>query len=150
MKRATVHSLYSGELPNDKPILVPDSVYTVSFVNHITWLYMGRFPKIVVTFAIQDIGDFYLGHLNGYYNAKRLQGKPKKGGQFSVSWKSDFMLDYSTCFATPLRNDRINMCRFKNVLVQVRTRTVTRNRTQRKYPEGMRYSVIDRLEGVMR
>ncbi len=147
---ASVHSLYSNDLPNDKPILVPDGLYTVSYVQHATWLYMGRYPKIVVTFSIQDFGEFNLNHLNAYYNAKQLKGKPKKGGHFSAGWKSAFMLDYATCFETPKRNDRISMCRFNSVLVQAKVRTVTHNRTQREYPEGMQYSVIDQLEGVIR
>ncbi len=148
MKKATIHSLYPVESPTDKPILVQDSLYKVSFNYHTTWLFNGKHPKIVLTFSIQDFGEFHLGTLKAYYNASRLKGKPKKGGQFAVGWKSDFMFDYSSCFGTPPRNDRISMCRFRNVLIEARTRTVTHNRKQREYPVGMRYSVIDRLEGV--
>ncbi len=149
MKKATVHSLYSSELPNDKPILVPDGVYTASYVEHQTWYYFGRYPKLIVTFLIQDFGDFHLQPIKAYYNVK-IKGKARKGGHFAAGWKSDFMLDYSTCFETPARTDRITMCRCKNVLFQARTKTVTRNRAQRKYPEGLFYSVVDRLEGVTR
>ncbi len=146
---AEVHTIYN-DLPSDKPILVPDGQYSVSYVQHATWLFKGRHPKIVLTFAIQDFGEHHLKLVHAYYNASKLQGKPKKGGHFSAGWNSDFMFDYSTCFETPTRKDRISMCRFKGVLVKAKTRTVTHNRDQRKYPEGMQYSVIDRLEGIIK
>ena len=144
---ATVHTLYD-ELPNDKPILIPDGEYRASYVRHQTWLFRGQYPKLIITFAIQDFGEFYLKHICAFYNVKKLTGKPKIDGHFSLGWRSSFMFDYSTCFGTPPRKDRISMCRFKNVLVDIKTRIVARNREQREYPEGMRYSVVDHIIGV--
>ena len=86
--------------------------------------------------------------LNAYYNVKKLTGKPKKDGHFSLGLRHDFTFDYSVCFGTPPRLDRISMCRFRNVMVEAEVRTVRHNRNQRLYPEGMQYSVVDHIKGV--
>ena len=146
---AQVLPLNREDQHSDKPVLVPDGEYTVAYLHHKTWLFKGKYPKVTISFAIQDYGEFHLRQINAYYNARKLKGKPSKNGHFSIGWKSDLMLDYSTLFGSPERNDRISMCRFKNCLIQVRTRVVKRNREQREYPEGMQYSVVDRLLKVI-
>ena len=134
---------------DDKPILIPDGQYTLAYLEHKTWLFKGKHPKLTVTFAIQDFGEFYLSHINAYYNLLRIKGKPSRNGHFIVGWKSDFMLDYSILFGTPVRKDRISMFKLRNIFVKATTRTVIKNRDQREYPEGLRYSVVDRLERAM-
>ncbi len=147
---ATIHKLIPNNQPGEDFIRVPEGVYNLAYTHHITWRYMGRYPKLVICFTIQDFGEYYLLPVNSYYNLKKIQGKPKRNGHFTAGKRSDFVLDYTVCFDIPARLDRISMCRFKNAIVQAHIRTVTHNRMQREYPEGLQYSVIDHIIGANR
>jgi len=136
-------------LPDDDLVLVPESEYQLAYLNHVTWLYMGRIPKVVVTFQIMDYGEHHLKQVSAYYNPKKLIGKPRRKGRFSAGWRSKFMMDYVTCFGRPTRKDEIVMNKFQEVIVKGKVRTVTHNRDQRKYPEGLQYSVVNELLGVL-
>ncbi len=144
--KAAVLPIGNIDSSSDKPILIPDGEYTAAYLKHETWIYKGKQPKLTITFAIQDFGEFYLKSICAHYNLSRLKGKPRRNGHFTTGWSSDFMFDYSNVFEAPTRKDRISMCRFRNVFVKVTTRTVTKNRDQREYPESLRYSVVDRMK----
>ena len=143
---AKIHSL-SDYIPDDDLVKIPDGEYQLSYRHHATWLYMGRFPKIVITFRIADLGEHFDKPILAYYNPKKIVGKPRKNGHFHAGWRSRFMWDYSMCFGKPERKDRISMCRFKEHIVMAKVRTVTHNRDQKKYPEGLEYSIVGELLG---
>ena len=143
---AKVHNL-SDYIPDDDLVKIPDGEYQVSYRHHATWLYMGRFPKIVVTFRIADLGEHFDKPILAYYNPSKIVGKPRKNGHFHAGWRSRFMWDYTACFGKPIRKDRISMCRFKEHLVRAKVRTVTHNRDQKQYPEGLEYSIVSELLG---
>ena len=134
-------------LPDDDLVLIPEGEYELSYQYHATWLYMGRIPKVIVAFRIFDMGEHYDKPVLAYYNPKQLKGKPRRNGHFSAGWRSRLMWDYSMCFGKPPRQDRISMCRFKEHIVVGKVRTVTNNRLQREYPEGLRYSIVGELLG---
>ena len=142
---AEIHSL-SDYIPDDDLILVPDGEYELSYQHYKTWLYQGRYPKVVVAFRIFDLGEHNDKPVMAYYNAK-IKGKPRKNGQFTAGWRSRLMWDYAQCFGKPARKDRITMSRFKHHLVKAQVRTVTHNSGQKKYPSGLEYSVVDELLG---
>ena len=142
---ANILKIETNTLPSDKPILVPDDIYSVIYMRHVTWLFKGRYPKVVITFSIQDFGEFYLREINAYYNVRRIVGKPSKNGHFVLGWKSNLMLDISNIFGPQPRMDRISMCRFNKKLIKVQTKTVKYNRDQREYPENMHYSVVCKM-----
>jgi hypothetical protein len=144
---AVIHSL-SDYTSDDDLVLVPQGEYILSYQHHTTWFFMGRFPKVVVTYRIFDMGEQNDKPILAYYNPKKIIGKPRKNGHFTAGWRSRFMWDYANCFGKPARQDRIPMCRFKDNLVVAKIRTVTHNRDQRKYPEGLEYSVVSELLGV--
>lgn len=97
-----------------------------------------------------SIGEHYDKPVLAHYNPKRIMGKPRKNGQFSAGWRSRFMWDYTSCFGRPIRKDRIQMDKFKDSFVIGNVRTVTHNHNQKKYPEGLEYSVVNDLEGVLK
>ncbi len=146
---AQIHSL-SDYIADDDLVLVPEGQYELSYKHHATWLYMGRFPKVAITFRIMDLGDHYEKPVLAYYNPSKIMGKPRKNGQFSAGWRSRFMWDYSMCFGKPPRKDRIVMDKFKESFVIGKVRTVTHNHNQKKYPDGLQYSVVDELVGVLK
>lgn len=145
---ALLHS-FSDYVPADDLILIPEGEYELSYRHHHTWLYMGRYPKLVILFRISSNGEHFDKPIFAYYNVRKINGQPRKNGQFTVGWRSDFMMDYSICFGTPRRKDRIPMDRFRDHLVTGKLRTVTHNRNQKKYPEGLEYSVVGELTGKM-
>jgi hypothetical protein len=144
---ADLHSMNDHILEDDF-VLIPDGEHELQYLGHKTWLYMGRSPKIVVTFQIVSSGEHHGKIVFAYYNAMTITGKPRKNGRFTVGWRSDFMMDYATCFGKPLRRDRISMQPFRGQTVIGRLRTVTKNRDQRNYPDGLQYSVVDELTGI--
>ena len=143
---ADIHSL-SDYIPDDDLILIPDGEYQLSYRHHVTWNFMGRSPKLIITFRIMDMGEHYEKPILSYYNVNKIIGKPRKNGHFSAGWRSNIMMDYATCFEKPPRKDRISMCRFKEHFVIAKIRTVTKNREQKKYPDSLRYSVVHELLG---
>lgn len=144
---AEIHSL-SDYIPDDDLVLVPEGEYVLSYRHHVTWFYMGRYPKVVVTFRIFDIGEHHDKPVLAYYNPSKIVGKSRKNGHFEAGWRSRFMWDYTKCFGKPFRKDRISMCRFKQNLVRARIRTVEKNRDQKEYPDGLKYSIVAELLGV--
>ncbi|NND82509.1 MAG: hypothetical protein HKN50_08790 [Gammaproteobacteria bacterium] len=145
---ARIHSL-DEYIPEDDLILIPPGEYELSYQYHVTWLYMGRIPKVVVAFRIASLGEHFGKPIFAYYNVGKISGKPRKNGQFSVGWRSRFMWDYAMCFGKPIRKDRIPMVRFREHIVIGKLRTVTSNHEQKKYPESLQYSVVDELTGLM-
>ena len=126
--------------------LVKPGVYSMAFVNHRTALCFGTAPKIALKFRIVDQGDFFGIELERWYNAKRLIGKPSKGGCFHVAARSDFVLEYLTLFTDPIsRLDRITLRPFKHCMITARVETVTQNAKQRVLPDLLQYSVIREL-----
>jgi hypothetical protein len=134
---------------SDQPIWLPEGEYTAAYKWHTTWLFKGRYPKVVITFVIQDYGEHFEKEINAYYIVKSLKGKPRKRGSFSAGWKSNFMLDYTTLYGKPERKDRFNMSNFNNGFVKIEVRTVKKNRDQREYPESLQYSVVSRILGLI-
>ncbi len=140
---------FPDQLPDDDLVLVPDGEYQLSYRFHTTWLYMGRIPKVVVVFRIADYGEHFDKPILRYYNPSKIFGKPRKNGVFSAGWRSCLMWDYAKCFGKPARKDRIPMGRFKDHLIRGKTRTVTHNKDQKRYPDGLTYSVVCELLGLV-
>ena len=144
---ADIHSL-ADYVPDDELVLVPEGNYELAYQKHDTWLYMGRYPKVKITFRIFSFGEHHNKPLIAYYNPKKIMGKPKPKGKFSAGWRSRLMMDFATCFGAPARKDQIPMSKFEESIVIGKVRTVTHNKDQRKYPDGLEYSVVSELLGV--
>jgi len=137
----------SGYHSDDDLILIPEGEYQLSYQYHETWVWMGKAPKLSITFRIFDMGEHNNKPILAHYNLSKIIGKPRKNGHFSAGWRSNLMWEYVQCFGKPPRKDRISMCPFKEHLVIGKIRTVTKNHKQKKYHEALRYSVIDELLG---
>ena len=49
------------EVESDDSPLVPEGTYQMAYVNHSTYLFMGRQPKVAIFFRIIDLGDYFGG-----------------------------------------------------------------------------------------
>lgn len=148
---AQIHRL-SEYHSHDSRLLIPEGKYDVGYTHHEAWVYNGRQPKISMFFRILTLGEHYEKPIRAFYNVKSFKsgkGKRSKGAKINVGWSSDFMLDYSICFGTPARKDRFNFQNFESHILRANVVTVKKNRKQRLLPEGLQYSKIDQLLGVV-
>ena len=106
---------------DDLPPLVKPGIYELAFVDYRTAnMFMGKAPKIVMTFRIVSMGKFH-----------------------------GFMREYMTLFTGRVsRLDRIPMSLFENVLIEGRVSTVTRAQG-RDIPKELQYSTISELKRVV-
>ncbi len=144
---ATQDSGYAA-LDGDRPALVKPGLYDVSFVSYSTWMMFGRAPKLTLTFKILTMGEYFETTLLRHYNVKRLIDRPGKFGRFKVSFHCDFLREFATLFAMPVRLDRIPMSSFENKIFVAKVRTVTKGSQQKDLPDGLQYSVIDEIRSI--
>ncbi len=131
---------------DDSP-LIPEGKYEMSYVGHSTWLFMGRQPKVVISFSIVDPG--YVGIiLPAYYNAKHTIGKRGRNGQFKAAKKGNLLRDFYSIFPNEpvTRLDRLPLTKLKNSLVQGTVATVKTGFDQREIPKPIQYSVVRKIE----
>ncbi len=134
---------------DDLPPSVKPGTYDFVFVDFKTaMMFMGKAPKLVMTFRIVTMGEFFETELNRYYNVKRIYGKPQRHGRFNPSTSGSFLREYMTLFTGRVnRVDRIPMSYFESVIIEGRVETVTRSRGK-DIPKELQYSVIKELLGV--
>tara|TARA_R110000782_G_scaffold24497_5_gene63806 strand:- start:224 stop:667 length:444 start_codon:yes stop_codon:yes gene_type:complete len=137
------------DLPDDLPPLVKPGVYDLAFVDYRTaMMFMGKAPKLVMTFRIVTMGEFFEVELQRYYNVKRIYGKPQRYGRFKPSSRGAFLREYLTLFSgMGSRIDRIPMSKFENALIEGKVETVTRSQGK-DIPKELQYSVIKELRSV--
>jgi len=126
-------------IEGERPPLVPAGKYTVRMVEFKTWLMLGRYPKLVLTFEIITQGEHFGIRLPRFYNVKRIIGRAERGGRFKVGWRSAFLADYARLFGLPQRLDRIPMSRFREMAVVAKVETVRTDVQQRPIPRDLRY-----------
>lgn len=143
-----VSALYECQIEGDRPILVEPGEYELIFQHHRTAFLFKKAPKLCLYFKIVTPGKFNGIQLARWYNVKRISGKPRKGGAFTIGWHCDFLREYVTLFGVPNRIDRISTQRFKTVVVKGRVFTVTKDSSQRGIPDKLQYSIVKELLGV--
>ncbi len=131
----------------DQYPLVPDGEYVARFLLHETAVVF-RTPKVFLHFELVDFGRYFKTQLWQAYRVRRLIGTPGKGGRFALGRRSELFLDLARLYDKSIRPDRISLSSLKDVLLRVRTRTVTTDYKQRPLPEHLHYSVIDSIMGV--
>ena len=138
------------QVSDDKPPLVKPGVYEMVFVDYKTArMFMGKAPKIVMTFRIVSTGEYFGVELNRYYNVQRVIGKPCRHGNFKCSTKGMFLREYMTLFTGRVsRLDRIPMSHFESVIIEGAVGTVSRSQG-RDIPKELQYSVIKELRRVL-
>ncbi len=143
-------SLPDIRIPDDLPPLVKPGLYELSFVDFKTaMMFLGKAPKLVMTFRIVTMGKFFGTELKRYYNVQRIYGKPQRHGRFKPSCGGDFLREYMTLFTGKVnRRDRIPMSNFESVLIEGKVDTVIHSRG-RDIPKELQYSVIKELRRVV-
>lgn len=138
----------AGEIVCDysaRPPLVPDGKYQAVLVRHET-AFVFKTAKVFLWFRIIDPGEHYGKELYRPYRVKRLIGKPGRNGSFKLAPGSDLfsmlvrVLDMGK---KAMRPDRISLRALKNGVLEIKTRTVTKDYQQREAVEWLRYSVVD-------
>lgn len=131
---------------DDLPALVKPGTYIVRLDHFETAvMFNGKAPKLILTFAVEDLGSAFGKRLPRYYNVANLVGRPGIGGKFKASRKGDFLREYCSLFSNRIsRLDRLPMSEFKNKSIKVEVVTVKESRG-RVIPEPLRYSKIARL-----
>lgn len=132
----------SGRLEGRAQPLIPTGRYAVEYVKYENWFYLGKRPKMTVTFRVIQPGDHYGVEVCRYYNLKSI----KKGGGFTVGHASKFWREYVALFGLPVRLDRIPMSAFKGEWLNAHITEVKTGPRDRPIPEPLWYSVIEHLE----
>ena len=130
--------------------LIPEGQYDVRYCHYETQICFGG-PKVVVHFLV-DKHDIYDGSpLARYYNVLRLDGSPRKYGNFDIgSSNCDLVREYRRLVKQPARSDRISFAPLKDKQIGARVRTVTSNSRRQPLSDNEQYSVIAELVRIIR
>jgi len=126
--------------------LITDGKYSARYIYHETAKAFNE-DKVYVYFDIVDPGENFGIRLYRAYRVNSLIGQPRKNGRFTVKSRSELFLTLCNLFGErkSFRPDRISLCDLKNKIISVKVRTVVKDYKQRKLPECLKYSVIDKL-----
>lgn len=136
----------SGQISDYRPT-IPDGHYISAYRHYATVNYQGQ-PKVVVCFAILE-GPHEKTLLERWYNVKRLIGPPKQAGNYEAKFVSDLHREFvAVAGRVPARLDRISYFSFRDLPIEITTRTVKRDNRGVVLPVGLQYSVISQVIGV--
>ncbi len=119
---------------------VPDGVYVARYVESET-VFLFNSGKVVLRFEIAD-GDLSGVRLIKPYRVKKLLGRPRRGGRFTLGRSSELLRDLMRLTGAKVRPDRMSLEVLRRQLWRVRTRTVDTDYKQRPIPDPLRYSVV--------
>jgi len=138
----------ASEFTIDEFPLVEPGTYQVHLTTWWTGLMFGKRPKLALTFRILTPGSAFGVELKRWYNVKQLIGKPGVRGRFHVGRSSEFLYDYATLGMPVERLDRFALSKLREVVLEAKVKTVTKDHKQRDIPEPLKYSVIESLQCV--
>ena len=128
---------------------IPPGMYTVAYDTfHTENFYKGgKTPKLVLSFHVIDMGEYFETPLKRYYQVAQLGKRPEEGGWFKAKGQSShFIMEYAACFhRVPKRLDRVPMEMWKRHGYKVRVKDVFETANQDTLPQILRYSVIDKI-----
>ncbi len=147
---ALKNALPDAFVDDDLPPLVKQGVYELAFVEYRTAImFRNKAHKLIMTFRIVSMGEFFGLLLPRYYNVKKVIGKPQRSGRFKCGKKGDFLRDYLTLFPhKEPRLDRVPMSAYENVIIEGKIKTVTESR-RKAIPKPLQYSCISELRRVV-
>ena len=132
-----------GTLDGDKP-WIPDGEYELGYLDYSTF-FIFRVPKVVVRFKVLTFGDEFEKVVERWYRVKKIQGHPRRYGNFTVGSSSDCFREFCRLNHQHRRKDRISYASIAHKIVIGRVRSVTIGSNQRELPEQAKYSVIAEL-----
>ena len=124
-------------------ILVPPGEYTLTYVRHQKFLYMGRQPKCLVVFKVMDFGAYFEQAIPCFYRVRKFT----KDGRLVAGPRSRLVRDLQTCGIVGTRKDRLGVGWLAGLLVKGRVGTVGKDGDGEELHEASRYSVVTKLIG---
>ncbi len=126
-----------------KPLIPPGS-YKARFVGHSTAIMFVTAAKIFLEFEICE-GPCMGVRLCRYFRAAALVGKPGRKGRFRLRAGGDLYRMLARILDVRARPDRISLQALRPMLLDIKVRTVTRDRNGRALAPGTEYSTIDEI-----
>ena len=124
-------------------VLVPPGEYTLTYVRHQKFLYMGRQPKCLVVFRIMDFGQYFEQAIPCFYRVRKFN----KDGRLVAGPRSRLVRDLQACGIAGKRRDRLGVSWLGGLLVKGRVGTVGKDGDGDELPVASQYSVVTKLIG---
>lgn len=125
-------------------ILVPPDEYTLTYVRHQKFLYMGRQPKCLVVFRIMDYGPHFERRVPCFYRVRKFT----KDGRLVAGPRSRLVRDLQSCGIVSKRQDRLGVGWLGGLLVKGKVSTVSKDGDGDSLCEASQYSVVVKLLGA--
>lgn len=129
--------------------LLPEGEYSVSYQYHETGKSFNT-PKVFIYFTIVEPGPYLGISLYRAFRIRNFIGKHGKNGRFKLGKRSELFLTLCRLDerGSRLRPNRVSLQALRNTVIRGTVRTVITDYKQRPLPEGLYYSVIDKLKSV--
>jgi hypothetical protein len=131
-------------LPDRGKPVVPDDTYDAVYTGHETG-FMFRAGKVFLWFRIVSPGNQFGVEVYRAYNVRQVFRPYGKGGKFKPAARCDLVLDLYRLFEVKRRLDRFTLSDLKGKVWVIRTRSVSKDWSQRDVPEFLRYSVVSEI-----
>ena len=125
-------------------VLIPPGDYTLTYIDHQRFLYMGRQPKCLVVFKVMDYGPHFEQAVPCFYRVRKFT----KDGRLVAGPRSRLVRDLQMCGIAGKRKDRLGVGWLAGLLVKGRVNTVGKDGDGEELHEASRYSVVTKLLGA--
>lgn len=127
-----------------KPLLPEGMWLDAKFADHST-VWMFNSPKVIWEFEVVQPGDWFEVRLFRAFRVRSIIGRPSRRGKFKLHAGGDMYQTLARLLDYKQRADRISLQPLREMVFQVKVRTVQVNSRQDDIPEHAQYSVIDEI-----
>jgi hypothetical protein len=132
-------------IEDDQAPLIPEGIYTVGYLDYETGIYF-KCPKIMFRFQVISNDECNGTILNFICPVKCLTEPPKRYGKFKLPGpNSKLRRVYTKLFGKLKRGDRMSLRKFRDKIILIRVKTVTKDSLGNDIGEVNWYSKIDEL-----
>lgn len=145
---------FYGHQQDDYPLIKPGA-YALKFIGWET-KHIFNTGKVSLWFQVADYGEAFGVHVARHYNAKKLKGKAGRKGGFVAGKCSDLAREIFTVLEAAghltrhIRLDRLPLHLLEAHTITGKVQTVSSNSRREPIPEGLHYSVVSKLTGIVR
>ena len=132
----------SGVILGESP-LIPDGTYTVQYTHYETgggW----KSYKVMAHFAVVN-GEYAGTPLTRYYNVEKLESRPGKNGEYSVSDRRLLVREFRALLPDMAGEGAVDLNVYKDKLIRAEVVTVGKDGLGQELSQASRYSRIKRL-----
>jgi len=123
--------------------------YDACLLDYRTAIYFfGRAPKVILLWRIVTMGSAFGVVLPGYYAVRELKGKAQRRGRFQIGKRSALARDMSRMLNAVPPMDHVPL-EDLDAIYRVKVDTVMRDSRQQPLVEGMQYSKVTAVEGLI-